>query len=305
MRAGLAVAAMLSVLTSGCGTGSDSGPIDWWHQLEGGRIAEARPPPPNADAPYPNLASVPARPTATAAAVRARIASELQTDRRDAAYAANQPIIPPAPIRAAPPPPPAEGGIGASLAAATAGAPPPAAVPAAAAPVPARAAPTSVPSAMPTAIPSAQAAPTAPVGAVPMPAIPSAPPPAPRLPGVAGVTAPTQFRPAPPPAAAPPAVVVPGAPAGIAFQPRSAVLPEAAPATLRQLAGTRGDRDILVVGYGDSTAADPAVQAASLQLAFARARSIATILAQAGVQPGAILLSAQARGRGGVARIAE
>ena len=32
-------------------------PVSWWHDLQGGKIAEERPPPPGADQPYPNLAS--------------------------------------------------------------------------------------------------------------------------------------------------------------------------------------------------------------------------------------------------------
>ncbi len=42
---------------SGC-----SGPIGLYHDVEGGAIAQARQPPPGADLPYPNLASVPAAP---------------------------------------------------------------------------------------------------------------------------------------------------------------------------------------------------------------------------------------------------
>jgi len=306
MRPGVAVAALLGMLAAGCSSAPDADPIAWWRQLEGGRLAEARPAPPNADAPYPNLGTVPARPTATATAVRARIASTLETDRRDAAYAASLPIVAPGQPRLAPPPPPAAGGIGASLAAASAG-------------------PAAVPS--PTVMPALPAAPAAPAGAVATPAVPppvipappspaaatpapwanppGGPPPAPRLPGVAAVTVPAPPRPAPPPPATPAAAIVPGAPVAIAFAPRAALLPEDAPAALRQLAGTRGGRDIWVVGYGESPATDPATQAASLELAFARARSMAAVLAQAGVPVPAIRLAAEAIGRGGVARIAE
>ena len=76
------------VLLAGCSpTEGSVNPVDWWHALEGGRIAEQRPPPPNADAPYPNLSSVPARPVPTDAATRGRIATGLLADRADAAYA--------------------------------------------------------------------------------------------------------------------------------------------------------------------------------------------------------------------------
>src|SRR5262249_55134774 len=56
---------MALLALAGC---SSMDPVNWWHSLEGGRIAEERPPPPNADAPYPNLSEVPSRPTPTDAA---------------------------------------------------------------------------------------------------------------------------------------------------------------------------------------------------------------------------------------------
>jgi len=104
-RAGLALLAALA----GCSSAPGSDPIAWWRQLEGGRLAEERPLPPNADAPYPNLGQVPARPAATETAARARIAAGLEGDRRDGAFAAGQPVTPPAAPRAAP----AEPGAGA------------------------------------------------------------------------------------------------------------------------------------------------------------------------------------------------
>ncbi len=42
---------------------SSLNPIDWWHRAEGGKIAEDRPAPPGADQPYPDLNTVPGRPT--------------------------------------------------------------------------------------------------------------------------------------------------------------------------------------------------------------------------------------------------
>ena len=44
--------------------------VDWWHRQQGGVIASERPPPPGVGDPYPNLATVPARPTPTDAASR-------------------------------------------------------------------------------------------------------------------------------------------------------------------------------------------------------------------------------------------
>ena len=83
----------------GCAGKAGDGPVAWWHQLEGGRIAQDRPAPPNADAPYPNLASVPARPAATPSDVRAKIAEGLVADRANAAYGASQiPLQPARPV---------------------------------------------------------------------------------------------------------------------------------------------------------------------------------------------------------------
>jgi len=280
-----------------CSSAPGADPIAWWRQLEGGRLAEERPLPPNADAPYPNLASVPARPGATEAGQRARIAAGLEGDRRDAAFAAAQPITPPGVRRATPADPPGGSGMGASLSAASAA---PAAPRAAPAPAPAAVAPApdaaSAPPPPPVAPPAAREA---------LAGLPAAPPPPPRLPGVSGVTVPAPAPRTPAPASAPPAAFRPGAPVRVAFASGSGVLPEGAAESLRLLAGTRGGRDIQVVGHGESEASDAATQAGALGLAFARARGMATVLAQSGVPAGAIRLTAEAMGRGGIARVAE
>jgi outer membrane protein OmpA-like peptidoglycan-associated protein len=285
-------ALLLAASLAGCSSAPGSDPIAWWRQLEGGRLAEERPLPPNADAPYPNLGMVPARPAATEAASRARIAAGLEQNQRDAAFAAAQPVLPPAARRAAPAEAAPAGAIGASMAAASA---PAASAPAAPAPAP-------VPQPAPAPAPAPAAAPAA--APAPFVSMPAAPPAPPRLPGVPGATVPVPAPRAPPPA---PVVApfVPGAPVALAFPPGSAILPDGAAATLRALAATRAGRDMRVVGHGEANAADAASQAAVLPLAFARARSIATALAQAGVPPAALRVSAEATGRGGVARIAE
>ena len=55
----------LALLLAGCSSFPASmNPVSWWHDLQGGKIAEERPPPPGADQPYPNLASVPPKPQA-------------------------------------------------------------------------------------------------------------------------------------------------------------------------------------------------------------------------------------------------
>ena len=61
-------------------------PIDWWHQLQGGAIAEERPPPPGVGDPYPNLAEIPKRPTPPDAPTRVALTARLAGERDRADY---------------------------------------------------------------------------------------------------------------------------------------------------------------------------------------------------------------------------
>ena len=62
-------------------------PVSWWHDLQGGKIAEERPPPPGADQPYPNLATVPPKPAAAGPRARSPISrSALIADRTNAQH---------------------------------------------------------------------------------------------------------------------------------------------------------------------------------------------------------------------------
>ncbi|MBV9812834.1 MAG: hypothetical protein JO326_08780, partial [Acetobacteraceae bacterium] len=99
----LALAALLPL--AGC-SGMDSlNPVDWWHGLEGGPLDAARPPPPNADAPYPNLATVPPKGAPPDMSTPNRIAQALIADRENAHYAASlSPLQAPPPAAALPPP---------------------------------------------------------------------------------------------------------------------------------------------------------------------------------------------------------
>lgn len=92
-----------------------AGCSDRWSELDPrpvvanifGAHLEGREPPPGLDQPWPNLASVPARPVPPDPAARARLSEGLAQDRA-AAREAQQPSLraaPPAP-GAAPPPPP-------------------------------------------------------------------------------------------------------------------------------------------------------------------------------------------------------
>ncbi|MBV9251139.1 MAG: hypothetical protein JO227_18045, partial [Acetobacteraceae bacterium] len=79
----------LLLLLPGCSSiPSSINPVEWWHGLEGGAIAEQRPPPPGATDPYPNLATVPEKPTAIDAGARQQIAQALIADRTNAQHAA-------------------------------------------------------------------------------------------------------------------------------------------------------------------------------------------------------------------------
>lgn len=68
------------------------------------------------------------------------------------------------------------------------------------------------------------------------------------------------------------------------------------------LARRPGVTRIVVVGYGDAADADPDIQAAALPLALARAQAIRTSLRRIGVPEATIQMTAEAVGRGGVAR---
>jgi hypothetical protein len=277
VRRVLAAGALL--LVAGCTDGGPLDPVTAWHGFEGGSIAGQHPPPPGSDAPYPNLASVPARPEADDATARARIAAGLMADQANAALAVATPVVLPAPARpgraaAAP-----DSGASASLAAASKPVSGPAAPPA-------RTAPTlSVPVAPP---------PPAAIGA----SIPSRPPPPPALPGVAQVTVPAPPGTLPPP---PPATATAVA---VAFPSGSIELSPVGSRDLRSLAAHRAGRTVIVAGYGDAPEGDPARQADALEVAWQRAAAIARGLAAAGVPAAAMEVTARATGQGGQARFA-
>ena len=275
---------------TGCGIDAVN-PVTWYHNLEGGAIARQRPPPPNADAPYPNLGSVPDRPVGSDATARAGIANSLVADRSNAEYAAALAPVPPA--ASIPTPPPAAAAppdsSNATLAAASAAPAPPAP----ATPAPAVSAPPSFgPPPESAAEPAAE----------PGPAIPDSPPPPPSLPGVIAATTPT-----PPPKRPPPVVTVAapvaGAPLAVTFPSGSAILPTEAAGALQALSRQRGGGAVDVVGFGEAKGMAPADQAAALPLALARARAVSNQLVAAGVPPNAIRIDAEASGTGAAARV--
>jgi len=311
------VASLLALLLSSCSSIPASlNPVSWWHDLQGGKIAEDRPPPPGADQPYPNLASVPAKPAQPDRAALTNIASALIADRTNAQHiAAAAPIADPSVPSASPglfgrgtaqPPPPPAPPSGAQSASAT--------MPAAEAPPPAPSPPAPPPAKSPVG--DVQSAPLAPPGmtaqapateAATPPPLPTTPPQPPNLPGVAAQTPPSSAQSAPPTpsaaAPAPPAVANSTDSVDVIFVTGSASLPPGGADTLKQLAARRGGGIIAVTGHGDASSDDPAAQSQALGLGLSRAQAMASALAAAGVPTSAVQVDAAALGRGGTARL--
>jgi outer membrane protein OmpA-like peptidoglycan-associated protein len=339
-------AGLPALLLGGCSSvPSAINPVSWWHSLQGGAIADQRPPPPGATDAYPNLASVPPAPAQPDRAALRQITDQLIADRTNAQHeAAAAPLADPSSPTASPalfgtgttPPPgppkpaaatPAAGGTAAQAPAGPSQAGPPAPGQSTAGPAPAG--------------PSSSGAPSQPVASASMPAAPApAPPPAPAAPPAkapVGVVNSAPLAPpgetpadtAPPPtlpAAAPAAANVPGfvvptppstaaaplPPASIAgtavtvpFASGSALLPSSATAPLKQLAAKRGEAKIAVIGYGEAEGATPDAQSTALTLGLARAQAMAAALTASGVPSGAVQIDAQAIGHGGTARLVQ
>jgi outer membrane protein OmpA-like peptidoglycan-associated protein len=281
--------ALLAGGLAGCTASGEFAPVALYHHIEGGEIARERAAPPNDNAPYPSLASVPTRPAAIDAATQGRIANALVADRANAEYTNSlSPLPAPAPTQRPYTPPAQAGALAATDDSAMSASLPAASAPPAAIPPPPRRAPVASVSASPLAAP-------------PMPAIPAGPPP---IPDIGGVSATVPSPPPPtPPVVAPPPKLIPGAPVSVAFAAGSAALPPEALAALRSLAARIGPGSIAVTGYGDATSSDPATQAAALPLAWSRAKTIAQALRNAKIPETALRITAEATGHGGVARI--
>ena len=287
-----------------------AGPIDLFHDLEGGQIAAHRPPPPGLGEPYPKLGTVPAKPVVADAGYRQALQSQLSTERdRTERVAADRPIeaVPPPPppqpaaIPAASAPPPA-GPDGApqppaSASLDTAEAPPPAPSPA----------PARVAVAQPSAGVAAPAeagppagAPLTIAGAPPefaaLPDMPEVPPSPATFEGVAGVPAPTPAR---LPARLPPLPT--GTP--IFFPVASAALPASQIQPLRDFLGHRRGQAVEILGLGDAAADTPEGQATAIALGLARAQAVAAELAILHVPAASLRLGADAFGRGAVLRL--
>jgi len=314
------------LLLTGCETVQEAydskltleGPVDWWHQLQGGQIAEQRPPPPGVTDPYPNLGQIPARPTPMDPATRRALLTRLAAQRdRTKQEAAQEPIVWPVPDSPKPPAPASAPPVAAQAPAtappsrAAPASPPPTAAPppddavstmvfegASAAPAPAQPPPRAQPDPnppsafAPAARQAARPAASGPVVSGPIPALPAAAPPPPALSGIPASTfAPATPRPRPS--------------VSFSFPPGSAALPGASEAALRALAARRAGAAIQVTAGGDARSAAPVAQEAALPLALRRTGAITAVLIGAGVPAGSIRAEAAAAGRGGSARLVE
>lgn len=278
------MAAVLAGVLAGC-----SGLPGFMHRQEGGQIAKPLQPPPGLNKPFPNLASVPARPAAPDQAALQSLSQSLIADRENARHqtvaATPDPSSPAASpglfgVGSLPPPAPAAGSAAATLAAA-------------------QGPPNPQPSARPSTPPIGRTPVTA--ANLPAPNLPAGPPAPPGIGAGAASAVPASTgaqAPSSPPAN--PATTV-----AVSFPPASAVLPAEAADALHALARRRGTHTIAVVGHGDATSADPDAQSQAVALGLQRAQAITQALAAVGVPDSAMRLDAQAGGRGGSARLVE
>jgi hypothetical protein len=274
-------------------------PFDWWHQLEGGVIAEDRPPPPGAAAPYPNLDQVPGQAPTVDPAHQRTLESQLLAERDQVRRNVVQTPLSAAPAAqpAAPPPLPNDPEASHVVADAASATPAPATAPTPqataappASPTPAAAAPASPPTPSRTSPKAAASEPpasaTAASASLPSapPTIPDAPPPLPQLAGVTASLAPAASRPPPPGVA-------------IGFRRGSAELPHGAEGALQALATRRAGAVIAVQAGGDA-GPSPAAQAAALPLALRRADAVRAALVAVGVPASDVRATALATARG-------
>jgi len=297
-------------------------PVNWWHRQEGGKIAEERPAPPGADAPYPNVGTVPAKPSPPDTEALKKLTDSLIADRTNAQHAAQAAPLadpsspgaspglfgvgtappPPPPSTAAPPAPGSSGASATPVASASipaATAPPPAPEPR----VPVQSVPLQAPAATPApgapatvaAAGTAAAAVATPAPIPPQPDLPAVPPPRPPEAGPAPAAA-VVPAPMPPPAAG-------ASSAAIVFVEGSTTLSAPAADEVKAFAAKRGNGVIVVTGYGDAASSDPAAQSSALSVGLARATAVADALKADGVPANLVRVNAEASGRGASLRL--
>jgi hypothetical protein len=279
LRQGAALVLALSLALAGCERPLN-GAIDLFHGLEGGPIADQRPPPPGVDDPYPNLGTTPPRPLAADAAAEQRIEDSLAAQRDAATAAAAADPLKPLPPVTPPPKPPADDPNANKVVVDAAPSPPPAPAPKPAA--------TGI-----DAVPGI----ATPVESGPLPDLAAAPPPGPV--GL-GLTAPL-------PPATPQIVVKPSAPlpngVAVAFTPGSSTLPPSANLRLRRYVLAHHGSQFTVTGRGDGGWRSPEAQTRAMELGLKRAAAIAVSLGGSGVPPGNIHIRADAVGTDSVATL--
>ena len=311
----------------GCGPGRDpvDTPVAWWHHLQGGAIAEQRPPPPGVDAPYPHIGTTPARPAIPSVAARDALTASL-IDQQAAAHQsdARNPIVVTGAVA------PAKAGAAASAGTPGSGTgtpgagqagsgqaesgqgganPPSSATLDAAGMPPAGAAGVPPPPPKPAPTPEQQEAnepvlamPPPPPGTAiiasggPLPQMPARPPAPPSFPGF---DIPATTLPPPTPDLSKRAAAL----SNVAFQPGSDVLAPDAMGVLHRIAVTRGTSRVRVAAGGDARSDTPEAQEAALRLALARAATASEALEAQGVPTGAIDVAADAFGRGAVVSV--
>jgi len=257
-------AALLCALLAGCGT-SASPPESWWHEYEGGVIAQDRPPPPGINAPFPNFAQVPTKPAVLPATARQVQLQDL-TETRDLslAGAAAAPLPVAAPSRPLQQSAPVDSNAAATM--------------------------TSVASSAP------------PSGTARVPAQAVIPPNS--APVIADIDHPPELAPAPPsPADIADAGGALGAPTqtstdfdhlSVGFDPAADQITRDATPGLVAFAQTHLKKTIIITGHGDT----PGLSDANLELGWRRARAVAVTLVTAGVPAGDLRLASEASASG-------
>ena len=282
----LAVLVAANGLLAGCSAATSMNPANWWHQQEGGKIAQERPAPPGAEQAFPNLATVPAKPAPADPEAMKKLTDSLVADRTNAQHEAQSaPLADPSSPTASP----ALFGVGS--------APPPAA------PTPSAAAgPATGPAVASASIPAVSAPATAPAPAPrrpvqnapltepeaagsPPPAMPAADAAAPASGSGSGSAAARRFAPSNPPAptgmtsgGTAPATIAgpsPDLPAGPPPRPAAAGVPPAMPVVAAPMPAAAGGPTATIVFL--ERASNLTAPAADEVKAFAGKRGKSTI----------------------------
>lgn len=277
-----------AMMLTGCGQ-AVNGAIDLYHGLEGGHIAQQRPPPPGVDDPYPKIGTTPARPLATDIAAQQRIADSLAAQRDSATTAAAENPVSALPAPPAlPKPTPPDPNSNKVVVDAAPSPPPPVGPTTSAAPIPAPAAATAPDSQPVAGIGSVPALPAA-IPEAALPALADAPPPVPT-----GLEIAMPMPPSDAPVIAKPAVS-PTNGISVAFTPGSSTLPPSTTLIIRRFVLAHRGARFAVTGHGDVAARDAAAQSRALDLGLRRAGAIAASLGSAGIAAGDLHIAADAK----------